>query len=172
MSGIKDIESELKKSGVVLLSVGSKNYRSAVGSLLGLTKSFRKTCYVTLNDPYDTIRPKAAPSTVYIDCVTSTIKSPKTAEGVIYVSSPRALTEISIAITKAISGFKMDSLIFDSISALLVYEKSVNALKFIHSAILVLRSADVKTVFVVLKEDVSEELMKDLSMFVDKVLEI
>jgi hypothetical protein len=168
----KLIDKEIDGGKILLVSVGSKQYREATGDLMEFSRKFKKTCYVTLNDPYENIKAKAGSAMVFIDCVTSTIKSPKSEEGVIFVSSPRALTEISIAIKKAIESFKMDFIIFDSLSALLVYEKSLSAMKFVHSMILTLRNAKTSAVLVILKEDVSEEVMKDLSMFVDKVVEV
>ena len=66
----------------------------------------------------------------------------------------------------------MDFVIFDSVSVLLVYERSLSAMKFVHNMVLMMRQGNINTVFIILKEDVSEELMKDLSMFVDKVVEL
>lgn len=172
---IGKIEREIVKNKILMLSVSSKNYRGATGDLIDFSKNFKKTCYVTLNDPSDSIISKLGKDSkrvYFIDCVTSTVKKPADREGVIYVSSPRALTEISIALKKAIDGFKMDFVIFDSVSALLVYEKSLSAMKFVHNMVLMLRESNMSVVFVILKEDVSEELMKDLSMFVDKVVEL
>jgi hypothetical protein len=169
------LEAEIEKNDVILLSVSGKVYRETVKGLLEFSKRFEKTCYITLNDPYETVLSRAGgqgASLCFIDCVTSTIKSPPQAEGVIFVSSPRALTEISIALKKAAESFKMQFVIFDSVSALLVYEKSLSAMKFVHNMILTLREGKLKTAFVILREDVSEELMKDLSMFVDKIVEI
>ena len=166
---------EIQKNNILMLSVSSKDYRSATSDLIDFSKNFKKTCYVTLNDSSDSIISKLGKDSkrvCFIDCVTSTVKKPADREGVIYVSSPRALTEISIALKKAIDGFKMDFVIFDSISALLVYEKSLSAMKFVHNMVLMLRQGNISTVFIILKEDVSEELMKDLSMFVDKVVEV
>ncbi len=166
------VGSELAKNAILMLSVSSSQYRSATGDLIGLSKKFKKTCYVTLNDPSDIIRAKAGEGLCFIDAVTATVKKPEQKSDVIFVSSPRALTEISIAMKKAIDNFKTDLMIFDSVSALLVYEKSVNSMKFVHSMILTLRESSVHAILLILKEDVSAELLKDLSMFVDKVVEV
>jgi len=166
------LEKEFAKNSIVMLSVSGADYRNATSSLIDFSKRFRKTCYITLNDPSDVIRTKGHENLCFIDCVTATVKSTNERHDTIFISSPRALTEISIALKKAIEKFGPDSVIFDSISALFVYEKSVSALKFLHNIILTIRSSNMKAVFVVLKEDVSEEFMKDMSMFVDSVSEI
>ncbi len=170
-----ELEKEVGEGKILMLSVGSGIYRNATQEVLDFSKKFEKTCYVTLNDPYDIIKGKLGEDVsrvCFIDAVSSTVKTPASDPNAIFVSSPRALTEISIAVKKSITDFKMNFLIFDSVSALLVYEKSVSAMKFIHNMILTLRQGKVTTVFVILKEDVSEEMMKDLSMFVDKIVEI
>jgi hypothetical protein len=165
----------LKDNKVLLLSVASKDYREALKSVVGFSVGrFGKVCYVTLNDPYESIAQKigeAASKIIFIDCVTSTIKPQVPKKGVMFVSSPRAFTEISISMKKAMKDEKVDITVFDSISALMVYEKSVGVLKFIHSMILAFREANTAVIFVILKEDVDASMLKDLTMFVDKVVE-
>jgi len=62
--------------------------------------------------------------------------------------------------------------VLDSISALMVYEQQLPSLKFIHSLVLTLREGKQKALLIILKEDAKDELMKDLTMFVDKILEV
>lgn len=169
------IGAALKDGKILLLSVGSKDYRDAMKelSVFAAGKSGR-ACYITLNDPYESIQGKLGESATkmfFIDCVTSTIKPAAPAKGVAFVSSPRAFTEISIALKKAMKEEKVDFAIFDSISALMVYEKSMSVLKFIHSLVLACREGGMSCVFVMLKEDVDGATLKDLTMFVDKVIE-
>jgi hypothetical protein len=162
---------------IILLSMKSTDYRAGQEELLNVgIKSSKKLCYVTVNDPYESIEGKLGGSDgsrlFFIDCVSSTVKTPASKDNVIFVSSPRALTEVSIAVKKAIESAKPDLMIFDSLSAMLIYEKSLGIMKFVHSLILTLRSAGLGTVFIILKEDVSEDLMKDLAMFVDKIVDV
>jgi hypothetical protein len=170
------VEAGLKDSKILLLSVGSKDYREAMRSVVVFSAGkFGRVCYVTLNDPYETITQKlgeAAGNILFIDCVTSTIKPPAPKEGVMFVSSPRALTEISLSVKKAIKEEKVGLTVLDSISALMVYEKPVGVLKFVHSLILTCREGNMSIIFVILKEDVDVSMLKDLTMFVDKVVEI
>ena len=66
----------------------------------------------------------------------------------------------------------MDSSILDSLSTLLIYEEPSTVIKFSHSIISAFRSREVKAVLTCLEGDVGSELIKDLSMFVDKVVEL
>lgn len=173
----KILEKEFKNNKILLVSLKSKDYREGMENLMEFSlKKFRKTCYVTLNDPFETIVGKLDGKEItkmfFIDCVASTVKTPEHEKNVIFVSSPRALTEISIAMKKVIEMDGVESVILDSISAMLVYEQSLNVIKFVHNQVLTCREANLVSFFVILREDVSEELMKDLTMFVDKIIEV
>ncbi|MBN2331154.1 MAG: hypothetical protein JXC85_05045 [Candidatus Aenigmarchaeota archaeon] len=172
----KVIEKELVNNKILLVSFKSKDYREGLKNLLEFSlNKYKKSCYVTLNDPHESIvrklNERQLSKMFFIDCVTCSIKTPKQEENVVFVSSPRALTEISIAIKKAIDMGGMESLILDSISAMLVYEQSLNVMKFVHKQVLALREANLICYLIIMREDVSEELMKDLAMFVDKIVE-
>jgi hypothetical protein len=177
MTGLaQSLKKELKGSEIVLVSMASKSYRDRLKELVDFSMGkYEKICYITVNDPYESIAGKIGVSgkgkVFFIDCVTSTIKPPEDKPGVSFVSSPRAFTEISIALKKAMKSEKTDFAIMDSISALMVYEKSVAVLKFIHSLILTCREGTMGAAFVILKEDVDSSMLKDLTMFVDKVVE-
>jgi len=173
----KILNNATKSANIILLPFESKNYREYLKELLEFSlKKYKKICYITLNDPFDTITQKLSDKEkskiFFIDCVTSTVKATEQKENVIFVSSPHALTEISIALKKTIEKIKTDFVIFDSISSMLVYEQSLTVLKFIHSIVLMLRKAKLNTIFIILKEDVSEEVVKDLAMFVDVILKV
>jgi hypothetical protein len=172
----KLIEAGLKDNKILLLSVDSNDYREAMRSVVEFSaRKIGRVCYVTLNDPYESIMQKlgeAAGNILFIDCVTSTIKPPVPKKGVMFVSSPRAFTEISLSVKNAIKEEKVELTVLDSISALMVYEKPVVVLKLVHSLILTCREGNVCVIFVILKEDVDISMLKDLTMFVDKVVEI
>lgn len=171
------LEEEIKNNNILLFCIKSGLYRVKMKELMGVLPTlFKKLCYVTVNDPYKTLVDSIAPDVnseiFWIDCVTSEVKTPKPEKNVVFVSSPHALTEISIAVKKVLEKGGMEFFIFDSISAMLVYEKPPNVLKFVHGLVLAFREADLNASFVILGEDVSEEVMKDLAMFVDKVVEL
>ena len=171
------LKNELNGNKILLISFKSIEYREGQKNLLGYSSgAFNKTCYVTVNDPYESVKGKLVEGEVsrffFIDCVTPDVKTSKPEGGVVFVSSPHALTEISIAITNAMEKEKIDHLIFDSLSTLLIYEKPLTILKFVHSMVLKFREANLNASFVIMKEDVSVEMKKDLTMFVDKIVEI
>ena len=170
------LKQDIKGNKILLFSLGSGSYRKKTKELVrASSSSFKRICYVTFNDPYETLADSIAPGKgsgfFWIDCVSATVKSPKPEHGVTFVSSPHALTEVSIAIKKAIEKEKTEFVILDSISSMLVYEKPLTVLKFIHNISLTLRTSGTGAAFIILREDVNEEVIKDLNMFVDKVSE-
>lgn len=178
MEGLDEIlEKELENNKILLVSLKSKDYREGVRNLIDFSlKKYKNTCYVTLNDPVEALVSRLDGEEItkmfFIDCVSSSVKTPGHEKNVVFVSSPKALTEISIATKKVIESGGVESVILDSISAMLVYEQSLNVMKFVHNQVLTYRKANLVSFFVILQEDVSEELMKDMTMFVDKVVEV
>lgn len=172
----KPLDDGLKSGGVLLISFKSKDYRENLKSLTKiLTKRFKKICYVSLNEPSDNIMSSLSlnggSNIFFIDCVTSMVKQAEPRENVTFVSSPHALTEISINLKKSLEK-KMDFVLFDSISTMLIYENPLTVLKFIHNMILTLRANKICGAFIILKEDVCNELLKDINMLIDRNLEI
>ncbi len=170
------LKNDIKNNKILLISVKSTVYRDKMKELVNTSSvMFRKICYVTVNDPYKTVVsniPKVKSEIFWVDCVSSTVKIHKPEKHVTHVSSPHALTEISITVKNVIKKEKTDFVIFDSISAQLVYEDVSVILRFIHNLTLALREMNLNVMFIILKEDAVEELMKDLTMFVDKAIEL
>ena len=87
------------------------------------------------------------------------------------MQSPSALTDLSLAFTKAVQEMNCTNVLFDSISTLAVYQDIGEIIKFTQNMMTKARVTNVKSVYIALKED-SEELVKDLTMFVDGVVEL
>jgi KaiC/GvpD/RAD55 family RecA-like ATPase len=173
-----DIRKEITTNDIVVFLIPNNTFQEKVTTIAEASaKSFDSICYVSLNKPYQTLlsvfqKQGIDPhKIVFIDGVTAGFKQAGLQE-VVFVSSPRALTEINIAINKVIQKDHIQHIIFDSISTLLAYEQPSTVIKFSHSVISSLRAAKIKGAFVGLVEDSKGELVKDLSMFVDKVIVI
>ncbi len=107
-----------------------------------------------------------------MDAVSSKIGSVEPDKKAIFISSPQALTELSIAISKGLGLWRADAVLFDSLSTLLVYDGVPSVLKFVHSIANNLRVRGLSCVFTILKPDLKKELSKDLGMFADIIVEI
>ncbi|MFH0874633.1 MAG: hypothetical protein V1859_01760 [archaeon] len=170
------IKEDLLNSEVTLVVMSKGNYIKNSQELLSLVSSIsNKVCYVTLNKPSNTIvnalksRNIEASKFYFVDAITNTVQSTTNTNNCTYISSPTALTDISLAFSEGLSDKGCDNAIFDTISTLIVYQDINSVIKFTHNLITKIRVLGKKSVFVALKED-SEELVKDLNMFVDSVV--
>ena len=155
-------------SQITVVVVPNNKYLSGLQKVVS-SVSGEKICYVALNKPYNTIAETVklnTKSVTFIDCVSGGVAGPKDYK-VIFVSSPKALTNLSIAITENMK--KHDVIVFDALSTLLVYNDGATVIKFVHSIVSKLRATKTRCIFMTLKEDINTDMMKDLSMFVDKV---
>ncbi|MBW2988700.1 hypothetical protein KY358_00115 [Candidatus Woesearchaeota archaeon] len=172
-----DIIKELSESQACLLLMPGMEYNSLIlETIRQLSK--KKVCYVTLNKTYDSLKElfrknrANLANIVFIDAISKTIKKvPDQVEGCYFCSSPAALTELSLAITKVIK-HNFDYLIFDSLTNLLVYTKKAPVAQFLSGLINKIRDTKVKAVFYSLKMEQHQELIQEASMFVDKVMDL
>jgi hypothetical protein len=180
MTKIK-IQDELKTKDILAVTMPKKDYAKHIASTVSaLSKAGSKITYVSVNKPYNallklfkdnSIEPKEV---CVIDCVTATVAKKqavtKKEECLYFISSPKNLTEISLNIGDVIK--KTDMVFVDAVSTFMIYEKSVIVLRFVHDLINKLRLDNKKGVFVILKDDKDDDLLDDLSMFVDGTVEI
>lgn len=174
-----DIKKEIRENLVTLIVLSKEQYIGRMSEVARLmNESFSKTLFISLTQPYssalETLRKNNVPveKFTFIDVLTSTVRDPDPDPNCSFVSSPSALTEISVAFSKAINDKKCDSAFFDSISVLTIYEDQNAVIKFVHNILTKSRVIGTKTVFVCLKEDKDIPLIKDLYMFVDKVIDL
>ena len=174
----KDMDKDINKNDIVVFLVPNKKYSAVLDNIVKtVSKSYKKICYVSLNKPYYTVLKTFSEAKLdtknifFIDCVSQKAKQSK-GINVSYVSSPKALTELNITINNVLSKQKTEIMVFDSLSTLLVYQQSLSIIKFVHSIISTLRNSNSKCVFLCLKEDIKTDLVKDISMFADKVVHI
>ena len=136
-----------------------------------------RVCYVCLNKPYNSIMNTLKANNLdvgkyfFIDVLTSAVKTPEPVDNCEFVQSPSALTDISLAFTKATQEMNCTEVLFDAISTLAIYQNIGEIIKFTQNLMTKARVTGVKSVYIALKED-SQEMVKDLTMFVDGVVEM
>ncbi len=172
-----DIIKEISRDQVVVLLIPSVTYGETT---LSIPKSLKgkSVCYVTINKTAESLieslkRKKiSTKETFFVDAISSSIKkTPKVAGNIFYVSSPGALTELSLVIDKLLQ-HNFDYLIFDSLSNLLIYEKSGPVTKFVFSLVNKIRQTDTTAIFYALSTQSKDQLIQEAGMFVDKVIEV
>lgn len=164
---------------IIVLLIPDEDYSRRV---MDITKDLLKIsdhlCYITLNLPYRSLVKNFGERGIdvnkfyFIDAITQTAEMTKNVPNCEYVSSPGALTELSLAISNILELQEFDYLVFDSLSTLLVYESPLIVTKFIHSLMAKIRVIGTKAIFTCLKQDTDSILLKDINMFADKILNI
>ncbi|MBD3355119.1 hypothetical protein GF361_03990 [Candidatus Woesearchaeota archaeon] len=172
-----DIKTELEENKTLLLIMPSVNYNDTIVDTLK-ELSGKSVCYVTLNKTYSSLtelfKKKGidTSNTVFIDTISKTIKDvPDQTKGCYFISSPGALTEISVAVSKLLN-HDFEYLVFDSLTNLLIYQDKDPVAQFLSNLANKIRDTDTKAVFYVLSVKAQDELIKETEMFVDKVVEI
>ncbi len=172
-----DILKELEKNQTVLLLMPSDKYNTlSVDIIQRMAKG--SVCYITLNKTKDaleeTFKKKKikTENIIYVDAISKTIKSaPDQGNQVYYISSPGALTEMSLVISKFL-GHNFNYLVFDSLTNMLVYEKKAPVAKFVQSLVNKVKSSKTKAVFYAMNIEEQKSLIQECGMFVDKVINL
>jgi len=172
-----DIEKELAKNKIILLLIPSTEYNSLV--LDNVKKLSKKSvCYITLNKTFDSLKELFTKSkvkmenVVFIDAISKTIKSvPDQGKGVYYIESPNSFTDISLQINSFLR-HNYDYIVFDSLTNLLIYQKKDPVAKFLSTIINKIRDSKTSAIFYCLDVKEHEELVEEVSMFVDKVIKV
>ncbi len=167
----------LKKNQNVVVVSKSLNYeQTMIGLHKAVSKEFKKICMVTLNKPSSALVKKFQEEGIdysnyyFIDCVPSKEKV-RESEQYTYVSSPSALTELMLAIDKVKKTHQIDLIILDNLSSLLIYNKDMIVLKFLHSLMTGIRQTNTKVIYSILPKDMKGS-MEDISLFADAVIEV
>lgn len=170
---------DIKRGEIAVIIIPDKTYsKDIIDITIQQAKDYRSLCYVSLNKPHDSLIKTLRDNNVdtskflFIDAITKPFKSVKKLDNCIFVSSIHAIGELSIAIEKSLEKGKFDTLIFDSLSTMLIYHHASVTTKFIHSLIGRLRVLNCAAVFTCLESDEESSLVKDLGMIVDKIMEV
>ncbi|MFH0869555.1 MAG: hypothetical protein V1866_00680 [archaeon] len=173
-----DLTEEIRNKQIVLVVFPKAKYVQEINNVIkAVYATSNKICYVCLNKPYQNVmnnlKAGGLPIEKYffIDVLTSTVKTPDVVDNCEFVESPSAITDLGMAFTKAIQEKGCDNALFDTISTLTIYHDVGEIIKFTQNLMTKARVRNVRSVYIALKED-SEELVKDLTMFVDGVIEL
>jgi len=135
----------------------------------------KSVCYITLTKPADAVISDLEKEGIninryyFIDCVSKKAGLKTTTAKTTFVSNPTSLTELAIAVTKAIKQKKIDLLFFDSISSLLVYNSELSVVKFLHFLMIAIKGTEAKAVYLIMKSDLKRMVVKEIELFADTI---
>jgi hypothetical protein len=106
----------------------------------------------------------------FLDPLTGNAK--KASANTLLTSSPADFTEMGLSISELLKTGNFPFVLFDSPAAMLLYQDHETVLQFMHSIITKCRVAGIQLAFVAVESAASQELIKDLHLFVDDVLNL
>jgi len=170
----------LPKSFVVLFIIGVKEYSETIIELIRvLRRKNARGVYLTINKPVEDLaklfrKEKIETEGIFFIDAISALSERQTVDGktTIFLDSPTDLIEISNAVSKSLEVCKVDFLIFDSVSTLLLYNKPQAVEKLMHLLVGKMHSAGIKGFLIVVKSSQNSGIIETLSQFVDKSIEI
>jgi hypothetical protein len=173
-----DLEVEFFKNQTTLMIIPSEIYNEVIFKV-PRQLSGKKICYITLNKTYNALKEilekedeDILNNMVFIDAITQLIGKSENTDDCYFVSSPQALTELSIVIYEFMK-YKFDYIIFDSLTTLLIYQKAEEpVIKFVYNIANKIKTIGSKGIFYALKTDEHKLLTQEVSMVIDNTLDL
>lgn len=171
LSGLKR---DIANNQSIVLICKNKGPEDAVFEICSdLKKSFKKICIVTVNKPFSFWVKKFGEKKIdyskfyFIDCISASTMEQVPSKQCTYISSPKALTELAIALNSLSK--EVDLIILDSFSGLVLHNDPFLTFRFMNSINAKFRRNSLKSLYLVVGET-KKEVISDLSLFSDKII--
>lgn len=159
-----------------MITLNSEEYKMAMSELnIELGKSPKKICYVSFSRPASDIKEefdnlKLSSEKYFILDTTSKMMGLKcNLPNASYISSPRALTELGLSLSKVMKSAEIKIIFFDSIGSLLTYNDEVTAIRFLHSITVKTKDSGKKLICIMVDGDLQKTLFRESILFFDEV---
>ncbi len=179
-----EIKKKLAKKGIslVLATTDIKHYNNitmSIAKYLTMELGYPGV-YISTNLPYATISKEMTEHgintnlIIFIDAISNISGMEEVrSKYCFYLDSPQNLTDLSIAITEAISAIptKEKFVIFDSLSTLLIYNSPATVAEFVHFLVSKLRRWSATGVIIAMEKKKSEKLLGHVFKFFDSMID-
>ncbi len=170
-----NIKKELSGNRAIITAFSNIQYGKSVYHLL---KEFQKEkiCFVSLNKPASAINEMLYSNKIksnkilYIDAVSKGVGTNVEMDNVIYVSSPAALTELSIVMDQILKKNYFSLIVIDALSSFDIYNLGGRAEKFTCQLISKIRARKTKAIFLCVEDDLHKPLVQHASLAADKLI--
>ncbi len=173
-----DLTKEIRRNKTILVVLDEKQYEDKIIEIVrSLGKVDKKICYLCLNKTYKDMIEDLKNQNIdvkkffFIDVLSSYYKRQEPRENCIFVPAPTDTVSIMKALTKAVKEKGCEVVVFDTISAFLIYRQNYFVLKFAYKLLQEHVRAKRKVLITLKGGDLlnkeREALIKDLSMFAD-----
>ncbi len=168
---------DFSQSQSTLILIPSIKYNDVIKYVLKQLP-VERICYVTLNKSYSSLRQLfekehiELKNIVFIDAITCSIYEPEQTDDCYFIGSPQALTELSIVITEFLK-HDLNYIIFDSLTTLLVYQKTEDpVIRFVSNIVNKIKTSGCKGIFYALNIEKHNMLILESSMIMDKIIDL
>lgn len=174
----KKLDSTGDKNGIYVFVSPPKQYNLINDAILShYTQNEKKAgIYVTLNKGYKFVIKNLeaqgcdVSKLYFIDGITKTQAEDAKADNCTFISSPQALTELSLAISTATNTGRFEFLFLDSVNTILIYNDLKTTEKFTHYVITKLRETNVGGIIFSLEEESANKLIPIITQFCDECI--
>jgi len=169
------LDKKIKKGEIVVVTIPSSGYKTKELEVVDYcTKMYVHICYVNLTQSHKALeemfhKKHYEEKILLIDSICKESHSEK--GQCVHIGSPNALTDLSRAVSKTLKSGFFPLLLFDSLSSLIVYNKSEVVTRFTHDLFGKLRKSGVLGIFTVQKST-ENNLTADIEMFADHIIEL
>ncbi len=177
----ENAEKLIFNSGIILVLSKADRYSNNVLKLLEyfINDKNEPGVYVTLSKPYVAMKKFLENRVdlrmlIFIDAFAmGASKKPEKIDGVLFLHNAEDLTGMSLALDQAVKSIpgKQKFVFFDSLSTLLIYNKSESVARFIHFLTCKIRIWEIDAVFISLEEEEAQVINK-LKMYCDDVIHL
>ena len=179
---LSEIMQELPGHYVLLLLLNLRNYSKIATELIRLLQSQKiPGTYFTINKTAEDLVNALIDEEIelsgisFIDAITLVAgRTEATMRNTVYLESPTDLVEMDTAIDEQFSEKEAEKkfLVFDSISTLLIYNRSEAVEKFCHSIMGKMHGKRTKSIFMMVNSAKDRPTIESISQFCDKVVEL
>jgi len=145
-----------------------------------LMKGKTSCLYVTINQPYARMKHLLEKKSIdmkkvfFIDCITKPSGGKaEDSDSVYFVGSPSNLTNLGISINEGLDSIDGEKILFfDALSTLTIYNRPGPFAKFAHSVMTKIKSAGVKGVFIIVEDEIEEDVLSKIEQFSDSTINL
>lgn len=167
---------------VITLATSSAMRKDVIQRIGELQSAGYSGIIISINEPSSIMKKSLEKQSVdsrklfFIDCITGMATGQKKDEGsTLYVASPGQLTNIGIALTKAMGSMKDQEplyLLVDSVNTMFVYNEPDHIIRFLHMLINKIRLNSAKGILFSVKNAIDPIVSTQIETFSDMVIHV
>ena len=170
---------EIIKNKNIIFLIPKETYQVELLNIVKIAADkFNRIVYLSINKPAEKVIEVLKENNIYtekflfVDAVNIQVAATIGYHNIAFINSPENFEKFNQEFNQLVDKEKFECIIFDSVSTMLIYKNQSTIIKFIHDFIKKISIENASVVFTCLLEDINSALVKDITMFVDKVIEI